>query len=396
MRVFVFLGSDSDVEIVFETKVTPEEEKEAIALGLPPKFFSYRQLPDCTCEQCKKDDEYLKDLFKDDRKDTASGKFVFGTPTSTLPKFGKSLSTGLSVSPQTPIKSGVPAVALPTNSASSSVFETPVTAAFNFATNSQETIGTPISSFKFTPLKEKKSETLKDILMQPSKLLVSTTESKDKNKQDTKEVGKSTEILKPFTFTTTQSDVKTNIFSQQSTNLFGGNNAGNLFGGESIFSSTLKNSFKGDNNTPTIGISTSNTSIFNTSSNTFDKNIFGGSTNMSTTGNVFGTNSFSLPKSNLQVDENTDAKATNSTPVFKFNPADNIFGSKSSETSAAKMSFEALSLTDKVAQPSTTNLEEDDEVILKCKSDISFAALAAQNQPDAEPAFAKTGKFIFI
>ncbi|KAF5304638.1 hypothetical protein FQR65_LT07920 [Abscondita terminalis] len=54
----------SEVEFVTETEVTPEEEQEAILLQLPPKFMSYRQLPDCTCTTCQKDDIILKDLLK--------------------------------------------------------------------------------------------------------------------------------------------------------------------------------------------------------------------------------------------------------------------------------------------------------------------------------------------
>lgn len=34
--------SDSDVEFVSETQVTPEEEEEALKLMLPPKFMAYR------------------------------------------------------------------------------------------------------------------------------------------------------------------------------------------------------------------------------------------------------------------------------------------------------------------------------------------------------------------
>lgn len=34
--------SDSDVEFVSETQVTPEEEQEALKLMLPPKFMAYR------------------------------------------------------------------------------------------------------------------------------------------------------------------------------------------------------------------------------------------------------------------------------------------------------------------------------------------------------------------
>ncbi|CAG9840154.1 unnamed protein product [Diabrotica balteata] len=77
--------SEEDVVLISETQVTPEEEQEAIKLGLPPKFMSYKQLPDCSCEQCKKDDEYLKSLFateapkKVDGTATPSSKFSFAT-----------------------------------------------------------------------------------------------------------------------------------------------------------------------------------------------------------------------------------------------------------------------------------------------------------------------------
>lgn len=53
-------SSDSDVVFISETQVTEEERIEALKLKLPPKFMVYRQLPDCACEQCKKDDLYYK------------------------------------------------------------------------------------------------------------------------------------------------------------------------------------------------------------------------------------------------------------------------------------------------------------------------------------------------
>lgn len=68
--------SDSDVEFVNETVVTKEEEEEAKRLLLPPKFFAYRQLPDCKCDQCKKDDEY----FNETKEDSQS----FGTPNASI------------------------------------------------------------------------------------------------------------------------------------------------------------------------------------------------------------------------------------------------------------------------------------------------------------------------
>ncbi|KAF5296161.1 hypothetical protein FQA39_LY12615 [Lamprigera yunnana] len=81
------LESDTDtseVEFISETQVTPEEEAEAIRLQLPPKFMAYRQLPDCTCELCKKEDPIYKDQLNSNDKGKngfdAGEKFVFKLP----------------------------------------------------------------------------------------------------------------------------------------------------------------------------------------------------------------------------------------------------------------------------------------------------------------------------
>lgn len=48
----------SDVEVVYENDVTPEEKEAALKLQLPPKFYSYRRAPPCPgCIGCEPDDE---------------------------------------------------------------------------------------------------------------------------------------------------------------------------------------------------------------------------------------------------------------------------------------------------------------------------------------------------
>lgn len=86
-------SNDPDVEFVSETTVTAEEEEEAIKLGLPPKFFAYRQLQDCNCDQCKREDEMFKGLL-DSTQDLKlpkpeTPKSTISTFTFTLPKTEK-------------------------------------------------------------------------------------------------------------------------------------------------------------------------------------------------------------------------------------------------------------------------------------------------------------------
>ncbi|CAH1128711.1 unnamed protein product [Ceutorhynchus assimilis] len=108
--------SDSDVEFVSETQVTAEEEKEAVRLGLPPKFLAYRQRPDCSCEQCKKDDEYLKELFNKEPvkpipKSSSLNTTLFGTPVGSL---GTPSSGSVFGSPATSFTFGTPKDVTPT------------------------------------------------------------------------------------------------------------------------------------------------------------------------------------------------------------------------------------------------------------------------------------------
>lgn len=69
--------------------MSPEEQAEAKRLLLPPKFMAYRQLDDCKCEQCLKDDAVEKGAITPQKNlfgggVSASQKTLFGTPKSTF------------------------------------------------------------------------------------------------------------------------------------------------------------------------------------------------------------------------------------------------------------------------------------------------------------------------
>jgi E3 SUMO-protein ligase RanBP2 len=130
---------EDGVEFVSETKVTPEEEKEAIRLGLPPKYLAYRQLSDCQCEQCKKDDEYLKDLLEP------------AESTATIKSVNQIFTAG----------------SLSSSSSSSSVFSTPRGEGSVFTTPREE-----VFSFKSSPdVSAAPATTLKGLLSKPSLLV---------------------------------------------------------------------------------------------------------------------------------------------------------------------------------------------------------------------------------
>lgn len=86
---------------MFETVVTSEEEKEAVRLGLPPKFFAYKQLPDCKCDQCKKDDVYLKELFESSVQKPKSVNIPQTTIATSTPSIFTTYKTSATASPFT-------------------------------------------------------------------------------------------------------------------------------------------------------------------------------------------------------------------------------------------------------------------------------------------------------
>ncbi|KAG5883507.1 hypothetical protein JTB14_013934 [Gonioctena quinquepunctata] len=430
--------SDDEVEVVYETQVTAEDEKEALRLGLPPKFLSYKQLPDCTCAQCKKDDEYLKELFTDKKPSgVPSSTTSFGTPTAITPSTGDS------------------------------IFGTPKGAIFTFTPqkdqsgkDSSKTI-VETSIAKSTPQSATKSDSLRDLLMKPSVLANTTSTPKD-SPQVAKKPEEST-ASKPFSFATalgpsttassspnmfaahtvtTSAATGSSIFNSSSSGLFGNSASGtglfnspmgsNLFGAKSSSGSSLFGSatstgslFGSGSATPVFGsAANSNTSIFGGGTPAKSSSatpIFGNTTNGST--NIFGSGT-ATPTAN-----------STATPIFGNTTTASIFGSGSTATittsasifggsgnggptTSATTQFSILLRTFSVWEinrlsqrvlrsesaeagapvKSTTELKEDDEVVLKCDTDISFASLAANTSADAKPAFSKTGdgSFAFL
>ncbi|XP_018578374.1 E3 SUMO-protein ligase RanBP2 [Anoplophora glabripennis] len=516
--------ADDEVVIISETKVTPEEEREATKLGLPPKFFSYRQLPDCACDQCKKDDEYLKELFAADNKKP---------PMMTL------------APPGTPNKE--------LNGSDSATFVTPSSHMTPSTGNS--VFGTPKerTSFSFTPAQPAKSDTLRDLLLKPSKLETAITPTKGGDGESNPATPTTISTAKPFSFSiakTTASSTTVassttapfSIFStttgglfgsaSTSTNLFSSPSAsstGSIFGGSSttgssVFGSTASTFGNASSATPAFGsLASSNTSIFGikpmsgvtitpifggsvssnsnifsisatpsstslpsaTSSNIFNTTqsatvatplfgnaktatattpvfgavtttttasstplfgdikttsatpIFGGTTSSTapvfgggtpttnlftattTSGSVFGQNANVLgPKPSsggifatgvTSTASSFSSTAVTSAGVFGgtqsgsvfgnkpavFGNAANLFGGKPASTTEANLTFGGGAQT---VEKSTINLEENDEVVLKCDNEVTFASLAATTSPSAAPVFKKSddNSFAFL
>lgn len=222
--------------------MSAEDEKEAIRLGLPPKFLSYKQLPECSCNQCKEDDEYLKDLFDNKTKISSVGSSIsqnlFGTPISTISS----------------------------QRSNESVFGTP---------NSQTSFSFTPSSTTQTPL-SLSNETLRDLLRKPKITSPNNTNLFSSPVFDTKP------STPNFTFSLNSTPTTT-------TSIFGNNNkSGSVFGG-SLFSTTPTTA-------ATTNIFGNSKNMFTSSGSLFSNTItptFGNNTN-----NVFGSGGF-ISASNL-------------------------------------------------------------------------------------------------
>uniref|UniRef100_A0A6P7F5L8 E3 SUMO-protein ligase RanBP2 n=1 Tax=Diabrotica virgifera virgifera TaxID=50390 RepID=A0A6P7F5L8_DIAVI len=431
--------TEEDVVVISETQVTPEEEQEAIKLGLPPKFMSYKQLPDCKCEQCKKDDEYLKALFateapkKIDSSATPSSKFS----SYTTPKLRQPKAMTKEASPS-PNKSGSlikPAILTPpsTNQTLSNVSlpAASSTNIFSSSNNSFNTGGLFSSTNLFggeTPNKENTTVFNKNIATDVKTTPVSSSAFSSgssifsfDSQQPFKPFGSNvSNIFGQTTPSTTSSSVfsqtpttTSNIFAQNTptTNFFGQNTpTTNLFG----------------QNTPTatpLGQATP-TTVFGTVSTNTTSSIFGQNTLTNTTSNLFSQNTPTTtvnifgPKNPPQTTSMLFGQSTptTSTNIFGANAASNVFGQTS--TSGSIFGNKTFNVAEDKSQtagflfgngatpavstsnvapkvPSTTGLKETDEVVLKCNSDLSFGSLA-KTSLNAEPQFKKDESFSFL
>lgn len=230
---------------MFETSVTAEEEKEAIRLGLPPKFFAYKQLPNCSCDQCKKDDIYLKDLFEDStQKSKEQSTKCFGATqndTTTNTTKNTSIFTSINISPL----AARPVVSSTANSNT--------------------------------------SHTIQQLLVKPP--LLNITETKTSVTSEASNAFKTFSFsLNPSQTTTTTTVTSKPVFA------FGSNTS--LFG---TLAATSSNVFGGANTTASTEVTTTTTSVFGSNSGLFstsNTSLFtGGLFKSGGTGeSIFGTN----------------------------------------------------------------------------------------------------------
>lgn len=307
---------------------------------LPPKFMAYRQLPDCNCEQCQKEDSLLTGVLE--KKSEIVNTPQENTPTISEPSDG--MKTSDSVTSVFGATSSSPFFSAKTSSSSSKFsFSTPQTKDFSL------NISTPQNS------------TLKELLSKPS--ILSSQKSDDTtstivSNSPLKTLDQNKKIdAKSFSFTS-----QMNVIASPSTNIPSTGGLFNTSSNISIFDSPAPANTSGSmfGGKPSI-------SIFGT--NKPNSNIFGGA-NVATP--VFGATTF-----------------TNTTQTEK-DPLSNeaVFGSFDSST-ASKDNITFSSLTQSNSQ------KEESDVVLKCDSSLSFASLAA-NTKVSLPVFAsKSGKIIF-
>nr|CAH7756346.1 unnamed protein product [Callosobruchus chinensis] len=431
-------GSDDEIQITFETKVTPEEEKEAIRLGLPPKFLSYRQLPDCTCEQCKKDDEYFKNAQNASLVMTPKGtKSVYWSTSSTPPStntpsqvgsvFGTPENSSFTKSPQQGGDSQrnlllkPPVFAAPKEAGDSTVPKTePSAAKFTFSFGQTTTPSTPKGIFSSASTTTSggsifgNKPTSESVSSSPANLFGTTTNNTSATAGNL--FGKPVNIFGGAVPSTDSAATKSttattagSLFATTTTTGFFSSPA-NIFSNASI--NTPSSTTKSTTTTTTANTFSSNMSIFGGNStpsvisgSTASTPLFGSTT--PTFGGSGGTTLFGSGKNSI-FGGGTAANTASATPVFG-GATTPVFGANSLSTAATttspstptttpsifgnatKTSTVNLSFGDMVPKEGkTTNLKEGDEAFLKGDSDFSFAALAAQTTSDAQPAFAKT------
>lgn len=350
MKTFIFLtfclersavitADDTDVEVVYETKVTPEEEKEALKLGLPPKFFAYKQLRDCKCEQCKKDDVYLKELFETvEEKSPATS--LNDTTLYTTPKSigGNSLVR----SPSTTI---------------TSPFLTPNANVFS-------STKTPTSSSSVIPNSTPEAKTIEQLLIKPSAFGNLFTNNSTPIADAAVPKTDVSNAFKSFTFALnpTQSTALSSSTTTDTPKPF--------FGGETFaFGTQTKSSFG------LPAATTSNVFGLGSMSTTSNRGLFGSATTTATT--------------NIS-DSNGSLFTTSNTSLFSSPTADNkenqgsIFGSPAvlmKKTSVEKP-LESLATSS-----STKAADDKQDVILPSDPNLTFASLAAARD---KPIFGKS------
>lgn len=350
-------SSDSEVEFVSETQVSSQEIEEAKKLMLPPKFMAYRQLPDCTCDQCKKEDELLK---------------------------------------VTTVPAGLTSIKSPT----SSWFSSPSTNNTSFNASSS-LFGTPFKTAENTSLFNTPTEG--HLLL---KNLLNTS-------ADPNSASKNDSVKASFTFSL---DNKVGSDSTTSTEL-----PKNIFGSPQVTVDTTKNLFGMPQTEPTKNIfgampAEPTKNLFGAAQTEPIKNLFGAA-QTEPVKNIFGTPKPEPPKNlfGSQVSNPTSGGSIFGTPsifgsgqtqsIFgSNNPTTNIFGGANPATpvfgastfNAPTTTASLFTSTTNIATPSfgsiaaknEETIKPTDDVVLKCDSSLSFASLAANTTFDSTPTFA--------
>lgn len=358
--------------------MTPEEEQEAIKLKLPPKFMAYRQLPDCTCADCKKDDVILSELFKNNEH---------------KPTFSNYRTTSLNVS-------GTP---------TSNLFSSP-------NTSSKYLFGSPALNTMVSNSPLTKSETLKDILVKPSLLTNVVSSQKDSGVTTSSlfstgaaQISDTKSALESFTFTL-KSDAQKEGAAVVSSKpqIFGGNsNITSIFAGSTTPSGSLFDNTSGNKSSGTLFGSQS---------------IFGGNTSTSLSGNIFSnasanpiqTNLFASPvvttsTNTAMFDSTTVAKNIfGASPLLSATQNENkilfgttaptfasLAGDSSSFASLAAKTDSATVKTDASKTEETEN-KESDEIVLKADPNLTFASIASDSSKKTIFGTPSSGELVFV
>lgn len=413
--------SDSDVEIISVTEVSPELQEKALKLQLPKNFYAYLQKPPCKgCIGCNPDDfvfsgkstnkkvlinetaakiETPPNIFSNTNTSNLfvtpnSTTSMFSSPNASL--FGTPLSSNSStITPQTPTPQSTFIISTTPNIFSSTTTNN---------TDSPLLFGTEKLIFgqtTITPVSKNDAPTLTHLLTQPSISIAPVSPQTDGNKT----------LLAPSKLLTT------NIFSgKPSTEA-----TTSLGPSPSIFG----------NSTPIFGGAVQQTTT---------GPVFGGAAHQTTTGSIFGSsgNIFSgaKPAVTSNIFGGAPVVTTSSSHVFGGTAAVPSFGTAAAVTSTAASPFDGFSFVQQaakldIAPPVTTTSSESvktpslfgnvtsaptfgliasdakpEEPVFQCDTSLSFAALATtpgqnsfvktQHTETTKPfAFAGAGSLVF-
>ncbi|XP_012522042.1 E3 SUMO-protein ligase RanBP2 [Monomorium pharaonis] len=369
-----------EIEIVYETKVTPEEKAAALKLQLPENFYAYKQKEDCPgCRGCREPSIVLypdvggqdsskskSKLVSEEKKVTAQSKISSIVDASlssgrestsentiqSVTQSAQSVKNGFSFAIATSFKSPTTATSFDSSAMSfgtgdMKLFNDKKTTTFSFGMNPQfGTNETAVTNASLDNLK----------ICSPNAQMTQTTAAGTTGQPIFGQATSTTSVFKTpsFTFDTDK-------------NIFGGSSKGaSIFSGESTGDSTVSSSTAAKTTTAvaTAANSVSKTSTAVTTSNsvfgsnatpfskmTFGNSIspFGSSMNFGMTSNIFGgtTTTTSTTTANIFGGVTTTATTTN---IFSgATTTANIFGAATTTSN----------IFNRTTAPTTTNIFDE-------------------------------------